>query len=77
MIEPVPESWPVRNLGYQHMVMVAPMGPRGFMARKLKCMDWCWSCLGSMQEGGWIDQCNYVCFKDRDNAALFDMTWNT
>jgi hypothetical protein len=72
MVEPVPNSWPVRNLGYEFMVLSVGRKSTFVDAERL---DWCWCTFGSMHEGGWIDQGSWMCFKDAHSAALYDMTW--
>lgn len=74
MVEPVPESWPVYKLGYRHMVL--SLGKKSSFV-DMERLDWCWTTLGTMDSGGWIDQGSWMCFRDRDNAALYDITWTS
>jgi len=72
MVEPVPNSWPVRKLGYEFMVL--SVGRKGTFVDAER-FDWCGNMFGSMHEGGYIDQGSWMCFKDAHSAALYDMTW--
>ncbi len=73
MIEPVPQSWPVRKLGYKFMVN--SVGKRHIFVDAER-LDWCAHMFGDMHEGGYIDQGSWMCFKDSHSAALYDMTWS-
>lgn len=76
MIEPVPESWPVYKLGHRHMVLSAGKKSKSSFVDAER-LEWCWAYLGTMAEGGWIDQGSWMCFVDPHSAALYDMTWSS
>lgn len=72
MIEPVPDSWPVRNLGYQFMIL--SLGRNSSFVDPER-VHWCREMFGHMKQGGWIDSGSWMCFRDSETAALYDMTW--
>ena len=72
MVEPVPDSWPVRKLGYQFMVL--SVGRKSTFVDEER-FNWCSHMFGLMHEGGYIDQGSWMCFRDSETAALYDMVW--
>lgn len=74
MIEPVPYSWPLRNLGYKFMVL--SVGRRSSFVDPER-LHWCYETFGDINQGRYIDQGSWMCFMDSHSAALYDMTWNS
>ena len=74
MVEPVPNTWPVHKLGYHYMVL--SYGRHSIFVDDFK-LNWCRAMFGDMSQDAWLDQGAWLCFKELDDASLYDMTWNS
>ena len=74
MIDCVPGGWAAHKLGYKYLVNVRPIlnHPDATWA---KLWNWLETHFGGISNGAWIDQGDCICFANRTDAALFDMTW--
>lgn len=73
-MEQVPSSWPVRNMGYTHMVNTHVITGRNCLLAP-NILTWLITTFGGISQGAWIDQGSYVCFKQESDARMFEMVW--
>lgn len=73
MPEPVPDYWGAYAIGYRHMVDTSHHHVN--KPRPDTIYNWLRSTFGNMKEGGWIDNCEYICFMNEQDALIFEMIW--
>lgn len=76
MIDFVPGDWFVHNMGYKYMVNVRPILVTT-RATWANLWNWLETHFGGISSGAWITHGDVICFRNKADASLFDMTWNS
>lgn len=72
-----PSAWGVHKMGYTHRVCVVDQFGNRYNKSAEPMFNWLQTQLGGIDQGVWIDQYDYVCFKHEADAILFEMIWCT